>query len=130
MGESDKRDIPYSGEMTQYKEEGEEEFPNLINKGGNDEDSDEEFDNEEGMEVEEDERDDSDEALPIEGKGENLAEEIYDEMEKKGEGEHMYEMIVDHRFENGILKLKVNYYNKINGKDNIVEVPFGIMRKD
>eukprot|EP00957_Ditylum_brightwellii_P016417 1234964-Ditylum_brightwellii.AAC.1 len=39
-------------------------------------------------------------------------------------------MIVGHRFENRILKLKVKYYNEINGKDNIVEVPFGIIKKD
>eukprot|EP00957_Ditylum_brightwellii_P088843 6765302-Ditylum_brightwellii.AAC.2 len=51
-------------------------------------------------------------------------------MEEKEEGEYVYEMIVDHRFENGILKLKVKYYNEINGKDNIVEVTFGIMKKD
>eukprot|EP00957_Ditylum_brightwellii_P081828 6225238-Ditylum_brightwellii.AAC.1 len=31
-------------------------------------------------------------------------------------GEYVYETIVDHMFENGILKLKVKYYNGINGK--------------
>eukprot|EP00957_Ditylum_brightwellii_P022109 1668060-Ditylum_brightwellii.AAC.1 len=70
------------------------------------------------MEMEEDEKDDLDEALPTEEKGESLTEEIYDEMEEKEEGEYVYEMIADHRFENRILKLKVKYYNKINGKDN------------
>jgi len=42
----------------------------------------------------------------------------------------VYETIMDHRFEKGILKLKVKYYNESNGKDNVVEVPFGIMKKD
>eukprot|EP00957_Ditylum_brightwellii_P055538 4209013-Ditylum_brightwellii.AAC.1 len=51
-------------------------------------------------------------------------------MEEIEEGESVYETIVDHRFENGSLKLKVKYYNEINGRDNVVEVPFGIMKKD
>eukprot|EP00957_Ditylum_brightwellii_P029576 2234730-Ditylum_brightwellii.AAC.1 len=51
-------------------------------------------------------------------------------MEEIEEGEYAYETIMDHRFENGSLKLKVKYYNAINGKDNIVEVPFNIMKKD
>eukprot|EP00957_Ditylum_brightwellii_P100725 7677027-Ditylum_brightwellii.AAC.1 len=50
-------------------------------------------------------------------------------MEEKERGEYVYETIVDHRSEDGILKLKVKYYNGINGKDNIVEVPFGIIKK-
>eukprot|EP00957_Ditylum_brightwellii_P182084 13872819-Ditylum_brightwellii.AAC.1 len=58
--------------MVQQEEEGKEEYPNLIDRGGNDEDSDEEFENEEGMEMGKDEKDDSDEALPIEEKGESL----------------------------------------------------------
>ena len=37
-------------------------------------------------------------------------------MEEIEEGEYVYEMIVDHRFENGILKLKTKYYNEINAK--------------
>eukprot|EP00957_Ditylum_brightwellii_P063441 4815993-Ditylum_brightwellii.AAC.1 len=82
------------------------------------------------MEMEEDEKDDSDEVLPIEEKGKSLTEEIYDEMEETEEEEYVYETIVDHRFENGILRLKVKYYNEINGKDNVGEVPFGIMKKD
>eukprot|EP00957_Ditylum_brightwellii_P036274 2747410-Ditylum_brightwellii.AAC.1 len=61
------------------------------------------------MEMEEDEKDNSDEALPIEEKGGSLTEEIYDELEEIEEGGYVYEMIVDHRFENGILKLKVKY---------------------
>eukprot|EP00957_Ditylum_brightwellii_P116358 8875569-Ditylum_brightwellii.AAC.1 len=51
-------------------------------------------------------------------------------MEEIEEGEYVYETIVDRRFKNGILKLKVKYYNEINGKDNAVGVPFGIMKKD
>eukprot|EP00957_Ditylum_brightwellii_P096247 7331152-Ditylum_brightwellii.AAC.1 len=43
-------------------------------------------------------------------------------MEEIEEGEYVYETIVDHRFENGSLKLKVKYYNRINGKDNVVEM--------
>eukprot|EP00957_Ditylum_brightwellii_P210502 15365052-Ditylum_brightwellii.AAC.4 len=82
------------------------------------------------MEVEEDEKDASDEAIPIEEKGESLTEEMYDKMEEKEEGEYVCETIVDHRFENGILKLKVKYYNEMNRKGNVVEVPFGIMKKD
>eukprot|EP00957_Ditylum_brightwellii_P099679 7592957-Ditylum_brightwellii.AAC.1 len=70
------------------------------------------------MEMEEDENDYLDEALPIEEKGESLTEDMYDEMEEIEEGEYVYEMIVDHGSENGILKLKVKYYNEINGKDN------------
>eukprot|EP00957_Ditylum_brightwellii_P070715 5374799-Ditylum_brightwellii.AAC.1 len=38
-------------------------------------------------------------------------------MEEIEEGEYVYEMIVDHMFENGILMFKVKYYNEINGKD-------------
>eukprot|EP00957_Ditylum_brightwellii_P116584 8892730-Ditylum_brightwellii.AAC.1 len=53
-----------------------------------------------------------------------------DEMDEIEEGEYVYETIVDHRFEKGILKLKVKYYNGSNGKDNVVEVPFGIIKKD
>eukprot|EP00957_Ditylum_brightwellii_P125456 9562467-Ditylum_brightwellii.AAC.1 len=82
------------------------------------------------MEMEEDEKDDSDEALPIEEKRKSLTEDIYDDMEEIKVGDYVYETIVDHRFENGILKHKVKYYNEINGKDNVVEVPFGIMKKD
>eukprot|EP00957_Ditylum_brightwellii_P161004 12257427-Ditylum_brightwellii.AAC.1 len=63
--------------MAQQEEEGKEECPKLIKRGGYDEDSDEESENEEGMEMEEDERDDSDEALPIEEKGESLTEKKY-----------------------------------------------------
>eukprot|EP00957_Ditylum_brightwellii_P059873 4545435-Ditylum_brightwellii.AAC.1 len=80
--------------------------------------------------MEEDEKNDSDEVLPIEEKGESLTEEIYHEMEEIEEGEYVYETVVDHRFENEIIKLKIKYYNELNGKDNIVEVPFGIMKKD
>eukprot|EP00957_Ditylum_brightwellii_P075000 5700120-Ditylum_brightwellii.AAC.1 len=50
-------------------------------------------------------------------------------MEEIEEGEYVYETIMDHRFENGILKLKVKYYYEINGKDNVVEVPFGMMKR-
>eukprot|EP00957_Ditylum_brightwellii_P145295 11066322-Ditylum_brightwellii.AAC.1 len=59
--------------------------------------------------MEEDEKDDSDEMLPIEEKGEILTEEIYDEMEEIEKEEYVYETIVDHRFENGILKPKAKY---------------------
>eukprot|EP00957_Ditylum_brightwellii_P134264 10235758-Ditylum_brightwellii.AAC.1 len=104
--------------MDQQEEEGKEECPKLTNRGGNDKDSDEESENEEGMEVEENEKDDLDEVLPIEGKGESLTEEMYDEMEEPEEGKYVYETIVDHIFENVILKLKFKYYNEINGKDN------------
>eukprot|EP00957_Ditylum_brightwellii_P158579 12070587-Ditylum_brightwellii.AAC.1 len=41
-GKSENRDIPDSEEMAQHKEEGKEECPKLIDRGGNDEDSDEE----------------------------------------------------------------------------------------
>eukprot|EP00957_Ditylum_brightwellii_P089315 6800466-Ditylum_brightwellii.AAC.1 len=51
-------------------------------------------------------------------------------MEEIEEGEYVYETIVDHMFEKGILKLKVKYYNESNGKDNVVEVSFGIVNKD
>eukprot|EP00957_Ditylum_brightwellii_P028799 2175795-Ditylum_brightwellii.AAC.1 len=71
--------------------------------------------------MEEEEEEDSDKALPIKEKMEILTEKIYDEMEKIKEGKYVYETIVDHRFENGILKLKVKYYNGINGKDNVVK---------
>eukprot|EP00957_Ditylum_brightwellii_P033008 2502719-Ditylum_brightwellii.AAC.1 len=114
-------DILDSGEMAQQEEEGKEECLKLINRGDNNEDSNEESENEEGMDMEENEKDNSGEALPIEEKGESLTEKIYDEMEEIEIGEQVYETIVDHRFENGILKLKVKYYNNINGKDNVVE---------
>eukprot|EP00957_Ditylum_brightwellii_P177622 13529357-Ditylum_brightwellii.AAC.1 len=52
---------------------------------------------------------------PLRKKGESLTEEIYDEMEEIEKGIYLSETIVDHRFENGILKLKVKYYNGING---------------
>eukprot|EP00957_Ditylum_brightwellii_P192591 14663099-Ditylum_brightwellii.AAC.1 len=81
------------------------------------------------MEVEKDEKD-SDEAPPLKEKEKSSTEEIYNKIEEKGEGKYLYETIVDHWFENGILKLKVKYCNKINGKDNVVEVSFGIMTKD
>eukprot|EP00957_Ditylum_brightwellii_P175029 13325739-Ditylum_brightwellii.AAC.1 len=68
--------------MAQQEEEGKEECQKLINRGGNDEDSDRESETEEGTEMEEDKKHDSDEVLPIEEKGENLTEEIYDEMEE------------------------------------------------
>eukprot|EP00957_Ditylum_brightwellii_P165567 12604214-Ditylum_brightwellii.AAC.1 len=51
-------------------------------------------------------------------------------MEEIEEGEYVYEMIVDYRFENGILKFKVKYHNEINEKGIVVEVPVGIMKKD
>eukprot|EP00957_Ditylum_brightwellii_P015767 1188145-Ditylum_brightwellii.AAC.1 len=51
-------------------------------------------------------------------------------MEEIDEVEYVYDTIVDHSFENEILKLKVKCYNEFNAKDNIVEVPFGIMKKD
>eukprot|EP00957_Ditylum_brightwellii_P019297 1455659-Ditylum_brightwellii.AAC.1 len=51
-------------------------------------------------------------------------------MEEIEEGGYVYETIVDHGFEDGILKLKFKYYNEINGNDNLVEVPFGNMKKD
>ena len=54
--ESEKRGIPDSGEMAQQEEEGKEECTQLINRGGNDEDSDEQSENEEGMEIEVDEK--------------------------------------------------------------------------
>eukprot|EP00957_Ditylum_brightwellii_P075743 5756236-Ditylum_brightwellii.AAC.1 len=79
--------------MAQQEEEGKEEWPKLIIRGGNDEDLDKESENEEGMTMEEDEKDDSDEALVIEEKGESLTEKIYDEMEEIEEGEYVYETI-------------------------------------
>eukprot|EP00957_Ditylum_brightwellii_P209289 15361099-Ditylum_brightwellii.AAC.1 len=127
-GDTETRDISDSGEMAQQEEDEKEECPELINRGGNDEDSDEESNNEEEMEVDKDEKN-SDEALPIKEKGESSTEEMYNEMEEKEEGEYMYETIVDCRFENGILKLKVKYNNEINRKNNIVEVPFVIIKK-
>eukprot|EP00957_Ditylum_brightwellii_P021699 1636566-Ditylum_brightwellii.AAC.1 len=74
--------------MAQQEEEGKEECPRLINRGGNDEGSDKESENEEGMEMEEDKKNDLDEALPIEEKGKSLTEEIYDEMEEIEKGEY------------------------------------------
>eukprot|EP00957_Ditylum_brightwellii_P059087 4481975-Ditylum_brightwellii.AAC.1 len=116
--------------MAQQEEEGKKECPKPINREDNDEDSDEESENEEGTEMEKEKKNGLDEALPIEEKGDSLTEKIYDEMEEIEEEEYVYETIVDHRFDNGILKLKVKYYNEMNGKDNMVEVPFGIMKKD
>eukprot|EP00957_Ditylum_brightwellii_P084304 6410313-Ditylum_brightwellii.AAC.1 len=51
-GEYEKRGTPDSGEMAQQEEEGKEECTQLINRGGNDEDSDEQSENEEGMGIE------------------------------------------------------------------------------
>eukprot|EP00957_Ditylum_brightwellii_P092298 7027451-Ditylum_brightwellii.AAC.1 len=82
--------------MAQQEEGGKEEYPKLINRGDNDEDSDEESENKEGTEMEEEKKNDLEEALPIEEKGESLPEEIYDEMEEIEEGEYVYETIVDH----------------------------------
>eukprot|EP00957_Ditylum_brightwellii_P196775 14991877-Ditylum_brightwellii.AAC.1 len=102
--------------MTQHKEEcGEDEEgnPETINGGGDDEDSGEETGNEEEVGV---------------GKNRKDADEA--SLKKNKVGEYVYETIVDHRFENGILNLKVRYHNKVYGKDNVMEVPFEIIKKD
>eukprot|EP00957_Ditylum_brightwellii_P044971 3410819-Ditylum_brightwellii.AAC.1 len=108
-GDSETRDILDSGEVTQHDKEDEEGCPELMNRGRDEEDSDKESENEEEMRVDKDKKV-FDEVLSIKEKGGSLTEEVYDEMEGKEKG--------------------VKRYTEINGKDNAVEIPFGVMKKD
>ena len=74
---------------------------------------------------------DLDETLPpdVRGDPDEAIEELYNEMDRSND-EYEFEKIVDHYFKDGALILKARYWSDVLGEDNILEVPFGILKKD
>eukprot|EP00957_Ditylum_brightwellii_P192756 14677332-Ditylum_brightwellii.AAC.1 len=102
--------------MIQHKEDcgkDEEGNPEIINGGVNDDDSGKESGNEEEVDGGKN-RKDAGKASLSEAKGKSLTEKVCKGMEekenKRKEGECLFEASVDHGFEKGILKLKVQHY--------------------
>lgn len=56
-------------------------------------------------------------------------EETYDQIELENDEDYEFEKIVDHSFQDGVLVLKARYQGHITG-ENIVEIPFSILKKD
>eukprot|EP00957_Ditylum_brightwellii_P024918 1884189-Ditylum_brightwellii.AAC.1 len=56
-------------------------------------------------------------------------EGIYDEMEGTHD-DFVFEKIINHRFEKGMLVFKARYHSEILGEENILDVPFNILKKD
>eukprot|EP00957_Ditylum_brightwellii_P086365 6572131-Ditylum_brightwellii.AAC.1 len=56
-------------------------------------------------------------------------EEIYNEMEE-ARNDFEFEKIFDHRFEKGMLVLKTRYYSEVLREENIMDIPFNILKKD
>eukprot|EP00957_Ditylum_brightwellii_P102893 7842182-Ditylum_brightwellii.AAC.1 len=56
-------------------------------------------------------------------------EEICNEMEGARD-DFEFEKILDHCFEKGMLVLKIRYYSEVLEEENIMDIPFNILKKD
>eukprot|EP00957_Ditylum_brightwellii_P056887 4312482-Ditylum_brightwellii.AAC.1 len=69
-----------------------------------------------------------DEILLIKDKGEVGIKEVYGSMDPPKE-EFQFEKVIDHFFKNGLLIFKANYQSETLGEDNVLDVPFEILKK-